>query len=94
MLQMTNCDAMSPYNITGLQSYTTYTVGVAVCTYAGEGPISNISNRTLAGFPELVGVITATATSTSSITFSWSAVNFNDGSGDYMVSLCIRLFLS
>lgn len=84
---------MSPYNITGLQSYTTYTVGVVVCTNAGEGPISSISNKTLPGIPEPMGIITATATSTSSITFSWSPVDFNDGNGGYEVSLlCIKLF--
>jgi len=84
---------MSPYNITGLESYTSYTVNVAVCTTAGEGPMSNgISTRTLEGIPEPVGQITAMGSS-DSIIFNWDTVEFNAGSGDYMVSLCITILI-
>jgi len=84
---------MSPYNITGLESYTSYTVNVAVCTTAGEGPMSDgISTSTLEGIPESVGQITAMRSS-NSITFSWNTVEFNAGSGNYMVSLCITILI-
>jgi len=90
---MTNSNATSPYNITGLESYTSYTVHVAVCTTAGEGPMSDgINTRTLEGIPEPVGQLTAMR-SFNSITFSWNTVKFNAGSGDYMVSLCITILI-
>jgi len=77
---------MSPYNITGLQSYTLYTVGVAACTIAGEGPLFNVTGMTSPGTPSPVGAITATTNNASSIAFSWSAVEFNGNKSGYMVS--------
>ena len=81
------------YNITGLQSDTQYTVNVTVCTVAGESSfmttVPNSMTKTRPGTPTLVETITATNTS-SSITFSWSNVEFNDDmGGTYEVSMHI-----
>jgi len=78
---------MSPYNITGLKSFSSYTVSVAACTVAVEGSSVNASVMTSAGTPAPVGVITATGSTESSVTFRWSDVNFNGDSSDYMVSI-------
>ncbi|XP_065883725.1 uncharacterized protein [Dysidea avara] len=85
--QITNCNVMSPYNITGLQPFSSYTVSVAACTIAGEGPMFMVTGSvmTSAGTPAPVGAITATGNTASSVTFSWSAVAFNGNSSGYMV---------
>jgi len=90
LLQITNCNVMSPYNITGLQSFTPYTVRVAVCTIAGEGPPLMVTGSvmTSAGIPVPVGAITATGSTASSVTFSWSTAEFNGVDSGYMVSNC------
>jgi len=82
LLQITNCSATNPYNITGLQSFTPYTVRVAACTIAGEGPLFTVTGSvmTSAGTPVPVGAITATGSTASSVTFSWSTAEF-DGVG-------------
>jgi len=77
---------MSPYNITGLKSFSSYTVGVAACNIAGEGASLNMTVMTRAGTPAPVGAITATTNNASSMAFSWSAVEFNGISSGYMVS--------
>jgi len=90
-LQITKCNPMIPYNITGLQSFSSYTVGVAACTIAGEGSPSTVTGSvmTSAGTPAPVGVVTATGSNESSVTFSWSDVNFNGMNSGYMVSIKI-----
>lgn len=87
MLQITNCNGSTSYNITGLQSNTQYSIGVTVCTVAGEGPILAVTGRTLSGIPSLVKNINATMSSSNSITFGWNPVDFDDDmGGTYEVS--------
>jgi len=90
LLQITNCNVLSPYNITGLQSFTSYTVRVAACTIAGEGPPFMVTGNvtTSAGIPVPVGAINATGSTASSVTFSWNTVEFNGDNSGYMVSNC------
>ena len=78
MLQITNCNEATSYNILGLQPNTQYNVGVTVCTIAGEGPMSVVNARTGPGVPELVDRVTITSSTSDSITFSWSGVEFYD----------------
>ena len=88
-LQITKCNPMNPYNITGLQSFSSYTVSVAACTVAGEGSPSTVTGSvmTSAGTPAPVGVLNATGSTESSVTFSWSDVNFNGVYSGYTVSI-------
>ena len=90
-LQITKCNPMNPYNITGLQSFSSYTVSVAACTIAGEESPSTVTGSvmTSAGTPAPVGVVTATGSNESSVTFSWSDVNFNGVNFGYMVSIIL-----
>jgi len=86
LLQIKNCNERSPYNITGLRSFTSYNVSIAACTIVGEGPSFNVTVMTRAGTPAPVGAITVTTNSASSVAFSWSAIEFNGMSSGYMVS--------
>jgi len=88
LLQITNCNVMSPYNITGLQSFTSYTVRVAACTIAGEGPLFLVTGSvmTSAGTPVPIETITVTNSTATSVTFSWSTAEFNGVDSGYMVS--------
>jgi len=94
--------------MTGLQPNTSYAVNVAVCTIAGEGPMSDeIIISTLNGIsepepePERVGPITTISRSFNSITFSWhteqhgsgSGIGISVESGDYVVSLSITILI-
>lgn len=89
LLQITNCNAMTSYNITGLQSFTTYTVSATVCTIDGEGPMttvpSSFSTMTGPGTPTPVQAITVTSSSDDTVTFSWSSVQFNGMDSGYTV---------
>ena len=90
LLQMSNCNGPTSYLITGLQSFTQYSVSVTVCTIVGEGPMAtvpSIMTMTSPGTPTRVQSITTTRT-TSSVAFSWNAAQFNDASGTYEVSYC------
>ena len=88
---MTNCNDPRSYLITGLQSFTQYSVSVTVCTIVGEGPMATVPSgmtMTLPGTPTRLQSITATRT-TSSVAFRWNAAQFNGPPGTYEVSLYI-----
>ena len=78
MLQITNCNEATSYDILGLQPNTQYNVGVTVCTIAGEGPMAVVTATTGPGIPEPVDRVTVARSTSDSITFSWNDVEFYD----------------
>ena len=72
LLQITKCNGPTSYNITGLQSNTQYSIGVTVCTIAGEGPIAMVTGRTTVDTPLLTETGIATSTSLNIINIATS----------------------
>ena len=92
VFQITKCNIPASYNITGLQPITQYSVGVTVCTIAGEGPMRVVMATTGPGIPELVDSITVTNSTSGSISFRWNDVEFSDMQrGVYQVRSCALL---